>query len=564
MSRHRAAGIGTITAAAIGAIGWGLAASWYIATEQTIYFWDYVQWWHLSLTLLQDLQTSVTTALRSVVNSLDDDYSLMPVVPLAGWCGLFGPSRLAFVTGITTIYGGPLAAAVFLLVDCAAQAARGGYGILPRTAAVVVAACWPLPFGTSMRGFVDCGGSALACTILWLSFATPHSRLSVWRCFAIGGLLALLVLFRRYWSIWLVSFCVLVALDTAWQCWQRRKSGWQAMFTMLLPPLAIGGVAAATLVTLAPGLVRRVLNTNYADVYVAYQFAGTSGWWDRLPKIIAGVVAENGLVYAAAGVGSLGYLLVTPAYRRIGVALAGLTVLPLLLFQRVQAPGLHHHLLWSTTLMLAAAITAMDVLGRQQSQPSRFASRRAFLTFAGIAVVAAAQWAAAIVPAAAPLRPLLLTGSGQLPLVRDDLAELDRLIDAIDAEAIKRQGKVRIYCLASSATLNAGILSAYGPSRQRVFRAQPMVAQTYDIDLRDGFPMPLVSSNLLVVTDPPQVHQGVEHQQVIVVPTKQVLNGTGFGAAFRRPDPPRTHRPGRCCCGSCGPGSNRSAAFPAL
>jgi len=513
-----------------------LAARWYVSTEQTVYWWDYVQWWNFSATLLNDYRQSPTAAARSVVRSFSRDYTLIPAIPTAAWCGLFGQSRMAFVTGLAAIYGGMLIVSSCLTTLAATQTADRQQRAWAAAVAAIIALCWPLPFGVSMRGFVDCGASAIACFILWLFFSTPLSRLPLWRCISIGCLLALLFLFRRYWSFWIVAFGLFVVLDAAWEGWKSRGAGLQPLLRLLRRPLVIGGMAAATLLVFASPMVLRVLRTNYADVYAAYQFAGTAGWWDRVPQLVGGVIGVNGLVYTAAGLVSLGYLVVLPAYRRTGLALATLAVLPLVLFQQVQAPGLHHHLLWSTSLMLATAVAAVDGIARLQSTASRHAGRWAIAAVTGITLVAGSQWAAAIVPAAAPLRPWLLTGSGQLPLVRHDLAELDRLIEAIDSEAIARQGKVRIYCLASSATLNAGILAAYAPSRQKLFRASPMVAQTHDIDLRDGFPRPLITSNLLIVTDPVQVHQGTEHQQVIVVPNTQVLNGTGFGEAFQRLD----------------------------
>ena len=119
-------------------------------------------------------------------------------------------------------------------------------------------------------------------------------------------------------------------------------------------------------------------------------------------------------------------------------------------------------------------------------------------------------------------------------MVRTDLAELERLVTAIDRVAAKMGGGPRIYCLASSAVLNANILYSYSPSLLKPFRSALLVGHTSDIDKRDGFPNDLVMADLVIVCDPPQVHQGEENQQVIVAPVRQLLAGEGIGEPFER------------------------------
>jgi len=151
-----------------------------------------------------------------------------------------------------------------------------------------------------------------------------------------------------------------------------------------------------------------------------------------------------------------------------------------------------------------------------------------------LVVAGSLQWAAAVVPAATGLRFLMCGSTAELPLVRRDLSELGRLVAAVDRVAAEMGGRPSIYCLASSAVLNSNILYAYPPSLHRPFHAAMLVRNTSNIDKRDGFPNELVSADLVVVCDPPQVHQGVENQQVVVEPARQILAGEGFGAAFER------------------------------
>jgi hypothetical protein len=95
-------------------------------------------------------------------------------------------------------------------------------------------------------------------------------------------------------------------------------------------------------------------------------------------------------------------------------------------------------------------------------------------------------------------------------------------------------GGPRIYCLASSSVLNQGILYSYSPSLHKPFHSALLIGHTADIDKRDGFPHDLVTADMVIVCDPPQVHQGEENQQVIVEPVRQMLAGEGIGAPFER------------------------------
>jgi hypothetical protein len=55
-----------------------------------------------------------------------------------------------------------------------------------------------------------------------------------------------------------------------------------------------------------------------------------------------------------------------------------------------------------------------------------------------------------------------------------------------------------------------------------------------DVDKRDGFPQALPTADIVVTTDPPQIHLAAEDQQVILEPARQLAEKVGIGAAFER------------------------------
>jgi hypothetical protein len=339
--------------------------------------------------------------------------------------------------------------------------------------------------------------------------------------------LAVLFIFRRYWAFWVTSFALVVTIDALWQAWHMRSDPGRRWLRPLAAPAVIGVASAATAAVVAWPIVVRALSTPYADLYSAYQMPATASLLAEAARSTADLFAANGVLATFVGLVALAMLVARRETRRVGVMLTAVALCSYVQFRRVQGAGHHHHLLWSSLLTAAIALAATSLA-------SRLRPPQAWGLVAGLVVVGSLQWAAAVVPAATGLRFLMCGSTAELPLVRSDLAELGRLVAAIDRVAAEMGGRPSIYCLASSAVLNSNILYAYPPSLHRPFHAAMLVRNTANIDKRDGFPNELVSADLVVVCDPPQVHQGVENQQVVVEPARQILAGEGFGAAFER------------------------------
>jgi len=524
--------VASLLAAACTGSLWAAAAFWYVGSEKLVYFWDQLMWWKWSVKLMGDAMSAPLAAAQSFQRSLvESEYPLLPAVPLAAWCAAFGASRLSFVLGITSIYG--TAAAATLTILCLRQAPPPSSATpLSLPTAFLPAAIWTLwslPFVVSMRGFVEVGGVALAYGILGLFFSIQPGRVAVGRWLAIGGLLAGLFLFRRIWAYWITSFGMFLALDAAWQVWQARHMSVRERAMRAVPPFIIGGAAFVTAALVAWPTVVRVLTTSYSDMYSGYQVYAEGGGLAEVLRVARDLLATNGVIETLLGLIGLAGLIAAGSMRRLGVCLVTTSVLSYLHFRGVQSPGLHHHLLW--TSMLTAATAAYS-----QVLVNRLPPRLATAVMIGLLVLGGVQWVAAVVPGAEPLRGLVLGSRAQLPIVRHDLPELDRLVQGIDHTVASLGGRPKIYCLSSSPVLNQGVLYAYSPSRRRPFRSGLLLVHTADVDKRDGFPRDLVSADIVVVADPPQLHLSSRDQQVVIEPVKQILSGQGFGEPFERVD----------------------------
>jgi hypothetical protein len=118
------------------------------------------------------------------------------------------------------------------------------------------------------------------------------------------------------------------------------------------------------------------------------------------------------------------------------------------------------------------------------------------------------------------------------PVVRTDVAEVERLLGYLDAEVARRPGY--IYVLGSSASFSDQALAFANLSLGTDFVSTGLILQGAHVDRRDGFPRSLLDSQYVVVANPPQVHLGEAHQQVVVIPTQSFIDGGNVARAFAK------------------------------
>ena len=335
------------------------------------------------------------------------DHPPLPALLRRLWNHLPGKRRFQLVA----VFGSMLASGLAEIVSLAA--------VVPfLTVLADPGRLWSQPW---VRGFVDLGAVAISWVILALFFSASQLRWNIGRWLAIGALLAVLFVFRRYWAFWVTSFAVVVTLDALWQAWQLRRDLGRAWLRPLAGPATIGAASAATAAIIAWPMIVRVLNTPYADIYSAYQMPAAGGFFAEIARSFDDLLASNGVLATLAGVAAVAGLVARRDTRRMGIVLGTMALISYVQFRRVQGAGHHHHLLWSSLLTAATAVFATDLA-------ARLPARRAWAIVAGLALVGTLQWAAAAVPAATPLRFLVRGSSSKLPMVRTDLAALSEAL----------------------------------------------------------------------------------------------------------------------------------------
>jgi len=487
-------------------------ALWFLGVEQTLYHADQVTYWSYSQHLSQVLVVDPVAAIRAVVHSVaSSDVNLLPALPIACVMAVFGDSRLVYLLSVINIYG---AAMVVMLVVALRKFGLKNASWVAPLVFLLTAGIWRPIF----IGYLGIGGVALALGVLALAIPSLSSRVTTRSMVLAGVLLALLVLFRRWWGIWAVAFCIVVLLAALWELVSTRTQSLKKVREVVAGPAVLGLTAVVTLIVLAAPIVVQRLTTDYADRFAAYSLGDAS-------QRVAAVVGHFGFLGLLLIVGCTAYLLSKPPLRRSAVALVLLLVLTYTVMVSIQDHSPQHWYLYDPSILLLVGLA----LGRLGEELPR---RRRVAVWASLVVVGLVTTASIFVPGFAYGGRVGLLPSDRLhPRVRGDLAEIDRLLTFLDHRY--ENGTGRIYILASSELLSDQVLAFSNLSLGTEHASVQGIIGSAHVDRRDGFPRGLLVADAVIVTDPIQVHLRADEQRVIVEPARSFLEGTDIAHAFQ-------------------------------
>lgn len=474
----------------------------YAKNSATIYFWDNAGYWRVAHQLAELwMEQGVTALLRTVYDSvLTLDYNYLIALPATLFARMFGESRYVFLAAILNFGYVPL-----LLLIWAAAKRKTRY---PAAATLTVLFLLPYMMRCVVEGFVDVSGCVLTLSALLL-YLLDQNRNDFGRFLLLGVCLAGAVLLRRWYAFFAVACLLALALDCI--CFRRSA----------VPFLGAVAGAAFTLGFGFQPLVSQRLMADYSSLYVAYDMG--------LDRDVLMVCFNEGFLVLAALLTANLWLIRRRDSRETGVFLLVTTVLCYLLFIRVQTHGQQHLLLYAPVQIIIVLLT----VARLQALEKRR--------------VTALVLAVSLLPTLSPFLPGERPGSilelenpeplpafSWRPPCRDDAQEIVALIRRLDR--FGEQGKT-VGVLASSFQLNKEILvnaeaSLSIPRVSEVDRSYLMTLP--QVDQRDGWQDRLFQCDILVVADPVQVHLEPENQMVVMLPAEELLEGTGFSAAYRQ------------------------------
>ncbi len=508
----------------------------YVSSEQTFYWWDYVNYqWQLD-EIESDFRASPLRALISTWRSTGSDYSKYPTLLLLPWRFALGDSRLVYILSVSVVYFVPFtltlaAIATRLIPTAPPRNVRWTTGL--------VTIVTPIAWAPTLRGYVDIGAAllmALAVYVYLQDVSLKSRRQSV----AIGVLLGCVPLFRRHYAYAVIAFLIALSLqaliDAGSQWRQSPRQAGQALMGWGMQMGLILGVSLTTIVLLGKHFILRILHNDFGSLYASYevslsqglQYYGISFGW------IACLIAALG--YA---IGLKTRILSRAAVRFI-VSFYG--ALLLLWVIEVKNVGLHYTTHFTPLIILGLVAFGwtiwLTLSKNRRGALGIFVAYLAINLILGLAPVSGldrtflrpTRFGMTVLPVnlGTPLSELF--SANNAPLRRADYHEVARLNRYLVSLAPHQEP---IYIGGSSDSFNGGMIA----NTDRTLHHKKMLnlLPVEDIDSRDHYPIEkLLQAEYVVVAEPFQHSLRPTEQDVVKVINEIFANQWPIAQDFKR------------------------------
>lgn len=474
------------------------AGMFYVGLSKTIYFWDGATYWDITRALVSGELTG-EGFWKTVFNSIGTlDYNYAAALPSALWMLIFGKSRVAFVAGLIVMYIVPIELLLFRITKKLSKA--------PLQAFLIALLIMPVLCFLAFNGFVDVGG-VLICLACYNLYYTKHGICESWGRYAvIGVLLVVMMVFRRYFAFFAVSFVTMVAAD----CLINRRS-WINTVMMVL-------VMAALLLTVFNSYFTNILLKDYGTMYSSYKFSIGTDF-----KLI---FRYFGLLFILAAVAvPFGSVILNkddrPAFLWIQV------IVCMVMFMVTQTHGQQHLLLYVPTFMIMVIFMINCITKRWM-----------FLALCGLTLL---NVLSPHIVRNQPDNIQKIRGVAILPSFsmnserRDDTDDIIAVKRALDTE-IPEGSKCSV--LASSFVINDSILrNAEVSLNETEYRSGDYIISVPAVDSRDADRLDeLYNAEYMLVVIPAQTHLAPGQQTIVEEAVSSFENYTDIAQLFSRVD----------------------------
>lgn len=499
---------------------------YFIGQERFIYFWDFITYWSKYVFLNEHFIGDTDNVIQTVFWSLrEDNYNHLAACPLIPFGLLFGTSRLAYILSIVNIYALPAVYTLFLV-----HRKMGGDGknaplvVLMVTAGVALLS--PDFWNPILFGFVDVGGVFLANLIFLLYLKNPYSTQKTRDLLIIAVLVALLVLFRRWYAFWGVAFYFVLFMEICLTAALSRPIDGKKLAGNLLKLATQGFVSAVIFFAAAPTLARRILGTDYTDLNSAYRRS------ENFFQSFEVVLKSFGLLYFSLFILGAIAALMDKRTRKFAAFVLVQSLVIFALFARTQDFDSHHRYLLLPPVILFSSLFLVRFVGSLAEKMKNFK----LLALGTLAALFVLNFLTAFGPSeiGGPKKtyPAVFTNIRHQPLVRNDFKEIERMLSVLTG--LMSNPEDRVYVLASSDTMNSNLLNSAWMTFPQHGNICKKVLKTSDIDIRHGFPRGLMKASYVLVGDPVQYHMNPKNQRVVGVPAGLFLEQKGIATSFER------------------------------
>lgn len=483
----------------------------YVRGEDNAYIWDYRWYWEQYYRYGEIFRRSVALWAGKIGELVGaSEYNPFYTVLLLPVYLLFGPSRFAYISGLTALFLVPcVLAAAFSASSVFGSLGLGVSRKLRLGFAVFGLLFFPF-WAPVLRGLPDiCGSIPLALALALVFSSGWGEKLDFKRMILLGVLLYLPFLFRKWHAFAVIGFYAAAFTVSLAGGWGNKKS------TPVIPLLNCLGAGIVTLLLVfgfQKELASQALHAGYAASFSHFKIPWLENLgfcWRYFGPWTLGISAL-GLVFC----------FFTPGAWRLGVFVLLASFVDLGLEARIEAVPFHHLLPIALWLFVLSCffLARLEALVKNRGTKIFLA---AFILLGQAAVFGSVFY------------PFPAWCSGLSPLLNREKfyririaqrREYGRLAAALTA-LLDKGGEATVF--ASSQVMTGELLLClFGPQLQ----GKLVECSHYPNHL---IPLDALRCRYAVTTDPVQLNLP-SRQQVVSVPARALLEGRGWGGAYRR------------------------------
>jgi hypothetical protein len=496
---------------------------YFIKQERYIYNWDMLAYWDPYLEIGRSLLVSPLGTIKSILLTVRySDYNDLPVVPLIPFYYIFGETRLGYILAISNMYLLPSILILTYVSDRIISSYRQGVDLTVFSLIFITILIFGPLWIPTLRGYPDILGIIFIGLVLLIYIGTPLEKQNFVLLIITAVFLFIMGINRRYYNFWVEGFFVAAFLERFFSILLGGTKNYKEYFNLIKNLFIIAVICMVLYFVFSGLMVKRQLTTDWAEIYGAYQ--QSSSWLKRCLEF----PEHFGLLYSALAIAGLVISIRIKRIRHFAIFLTLQTLITMIAFTRVQSFDFHQYLLICPAFLIFTAV----FLDRTVSFLRVPFPRPVFIVLYLVFIVS--MFAYSLVPNfSVPGRIVFLYPTELYkPLVRDDLKEIDRLLEYIERLSADKPG-ASFYLLSSSALWNSSILQTAVKEKFKDPDTMPRINTTSDVDKRDGFPLQFFTSRYVIIAEPPQYHLNKKNQHIITIPSEKILGKDGVGLNYK-------------------------------
>lgn len=488
-------------------------AAHYVAFEHPVYAWDargyWEMYWQSNELLRQNIGRWLLEFQQILYREENNRTHTLFLLPF-NW--LFERHRLGFIEALVLTFMFPAMCLSWLRMRGYFETQKIPFMGAPAWALFMSTFCFSAFWIPSLRGFPDSSGLIFFTMAYWRMYRTDYGQRQSLRSLLLTALLLYLPFVMRKWYAYPVITLISVSLIFALRAFWKTGPNW-ARFKVYARNYCIMGLLIVVWLTVFQGrLSRHILETDYADIFVAYQ---TDTWQHpgALLDHFGGGVLLSAFLGACYG---LRQRITRHLTAFTGLCAVGLYVF----FTSTQAFGAQHYLPMALFFYIFCGLALWGLCARR-----RRLRIWASLGFVLLCFFSLLRATGLYTPPAWLDRTHLLPAPLYVRTQLENLETYRKLADDL-AQTVKPRERFAVF--ASGGTLSDSLIHALldEETDQRLLYIN-------HIDARDHFGSPALVADYLLVGDPIRTHLPAEHQMIVTEPAKQLLAGTGIGAAYQ-------------------------------